>query len=131
MSMRGNETMPTTTASAWRFYALAIVASGLLLQPSLARDGISGCSVTETETDGKRAWRYAVELLVPQGGHCRVYVSEDLDRKSWKYCWLKDSSQNPVSAECDDPLDDLDFVDWKTRAVCGGQSFMAYCRREP
>lgn len=125
--------MSITTARARRFRVatFAVVASALFVQPSLARDGVSGCSVKETETDGKRAWRYTVELLVPQGGHCRVYVSEDLDRKSWKYCWLKDASQNPVSADCDEPLDDQDFVDWKAKAVCGGQSFMAYCRREP
>ncbi|HUU24473.1 MAG TPA: hypothetical protein VMW68_02740 [Methyloceanibacter sp.] len=125
--------MISTTADAWRFCAaaLAIVASALLAQPASARDGMSGCSLAEAEADGKRVWRYTVELLVPQGGHCRVYVSEDLDRKSWKYCWLKDASQNPVSATCDDPLDDEDFVDWKAKAVCGGQTFMAYCRREP
>jgi len=125
--------MISTSASPWRFCAgaLAIVASTLIAQPSMARDGVSGCSITEAEAGAKRIWRYTVELLVPQGGHCRVYVSEDRDRKSWKYCWLKDASQNPVSETCDDPLDDADFVDWKARAVCGGQSFMAYCRREP
>ena len=122
--------MNAITTSAWRLCVGAILASALIVQPSLARDGVSGCSIAETEADGKRIWRYTVDVLVPQGGHCRVYVSEDLDRKSWKYCWLKDASQNPVSATCDEPLDDKDFVDWKAKAVCGGQTFMAYCQNE-
>ncbi|WP_158008071.1 hypothetical protein [Methyloceanibacter superfactus] len=98
----------TTASAAWRSCvgALAIAATMLIAQASSARDGVSGCSIAEAEADGKRIWRYTVELIVPQGGHCRVYVSEDLDRKSWKYCWLKDASQSPVSATCDEPLDD-------------------------
>lgn len=124
--------MISTSSRAWHFCAgaLAIAASVLFAPPSSARDGVSGCSIVEAEADGKRIWRYTVDLLVPQGGHCRVFVSEDRDRKSWNYCWLKDASQNPVSATCDDPLDDQDFVNWKAKAVCGGQTFMAYCRNE-
>jgi hypothetical protein len=120
--------MNPNNLGAWRIFIGAVLASALLVQPSSARDGVSGCSVVEDEADGKPIWHYTVELLVPPGGHCRVYVIDDLDRKSWNYCWLKDASQNPVSAACDDPLDDKDFVDWKAKADCGGQSFMAYCR---
>ena len=98
---------------------------------SLARDGVTGCAIAEIEEDGEKIWRYTIELQVPEGAHCRAYVSEDRDRKSWNYCWLKGSEANPVSATCDDKLDDADFVDWKAKAVCGGQNFMAYCRREP
>lgn len=82
------------------------------------------------EQDSKTVWRYSIQLQVPESGHCRVYVSEDRDRKSWIYCWLKRTADNPVSTTCDDPVDDADFVDWKAKAVCGKQSFMAYCRQE-
>ena len=107
------------------------IASGMVLpNASLARDGVSGCAVAEVEANGAKIWRYTIEIQVPEGGHCRAYISEDRDRKSWTYCWLKREADNPVSATCDDPMDDADFVDWKARAVCGDQSFMAYCRKE-
>jgi hypothetical protein len=109
------------------FVALVSVA---LPQGAIARDGVSGCSISEVETDAGKVWRYTIELLVPQGGHCRVYVGEDKDRKSWNYCWLKSESDNPVVATCDDALDDPDFDNWKVKAACGDQNFMAYCRRE-
>jgi len=112
-------------------FTLAVMAGALLPQASLARDGVTGCAVEEVEADGAKVWRYTIEIQVPEGGHCRAYVSEDRDRKSWNYCWLKGPESNPVSATCDDKLDDADFVDWKAKAVCGGQSFMAYCRRDP
>ena len=111
--------------------AVAVVAGALLPQTLLARDGVSGCSVALIEADSQSIWRYTIELQVPQGAHCRAYVSEDRDRKSWNYCWLKGTPDNPISATCDEPLDDPDFVDWKAKAVCGDQSFTAYCRREP
>lgn len=111
-------------------FALAAVAGALLPQTLLARDGVTGCDIAVVEADGEKVWRYTIRLQVPKGGHCRVYVSEDRDRKSWNYCWLKGSEANPVSATCDDKLDDADFVDWKAKAVCGAQNFMAYCRRE-
>lgn len=112
-------------------FTLAVLAGAFLPQASLARDGVSGCAIAEVEADGAKVWRYTVELQIPKGGHCRVYVSEDRDRKSWNYCWLKGPEANPLSATCDDKLDDADFVDWKAKAVCGSQTFMAYCRREP
>lgn len=113
-------------------FALAVLAGALLLpEASLARDGVTGCAIAEIEEDGKKIWRYTIGLQVPEGAHCRAYVSEDRDRKSWNYCWLKGPEANPVSATCDDKLDDADFVDWKAKAVCGSQTFMAYCRREP
>lgn len=108
------------------FMALCV----LLPQQAVARDGVSGCSIAEVETDEGRVWRYTVEVQVPDGGYCRVYVVEDKDRKSWKYCWLKRTADNPVSATCDDPLDDKDFDVWKAKAVCGAKNSMAYCRRE-
>jgi len=111
-------------------FVLAVTAVALLAQPALARDGMNGCSIAEVETDQGRVWRYTIELAVPQGGYCRVYIGEDKDRKSWKYCWLKRASDNPVSATCDDPLDDKDFDVWKAKAVCGDQNSLAYCRRE-
>jgi len=111
-------------------FVLAAAAVALLAQPALARDGMNGCSIAEVETDQGRVWRYTIELEVPQGGYCRVYVGEDKDRKSWNYCWLKRASDNPVSATCDDPLDDKDFDVWKAKAVCGDQNSLAYCRRE-
>ncbi|HUU23974.1 MAG TPA: hypothetical protein VMW68_00195 [Methyloceanibacter sp.] len=112
------------------FFVLAATAVALLAQPALARDGMNGCSIAEVETDQGRVWRYTIELAVPQGGYCRVYIGEDKDRKSWNYCWLKRASDNPVSATCDDPLDDKDFDVWKAKAVCGDQNSLAYCRRE-
>jgi hypothetical protein len=96
----------------------------------VARDGVSGCSIAEVKTDAGRVWRYTIEVQVPEDGYCRVSVVEDKDRKSWKYCWLKRAADNPVSATCDDPLDDEDFDVWKAKAVCGDQNSMAYCRRE-
>ncbi|MGH6737417.1 MAG: hypothetical protein ACRECX_15270 [Methyloceanibacter sp.] len=114
----------------WATGFLAVLVAASLPHASFARDGVTGCSVAEVDAEQGRVWRYTIELQVPQGGHCRVYISEDRDRKSWTYCWLKAAAQNPVSATCDDPLDDADFVDWKARALCGDQSFMAYCQRQ-
>lgn len=110
--------------------ALTLIAGMFLARPVMARDGVSGCSIAEVETDDGSVWRYTIEVQVPAGGYCRVYIGEDKDRKSWKYCWLKRESDNPVSATCDDPLDDKDFDNWKAKAVCGSQNSMAYCRRE-
>lgn len=111
--------------------ALALAIGGLALDDlALARDGVSGCSVTTIDQNSGASWRYTVELQVPEGGHCRIYISEDRDRKSWIYCGLKPASKDPVSATCDDPIDDTEFVDWKAKAVCGDQSFMAYCRQQ-
>lgn len=114
-----------------RVAALALTVSvGLLAPTAWARDGLTGCSIAEVETDKGTVWRHTIELQVPEGGYCRVYIREDMDRKSFKYCWLKRSADNPVSATCDDPLDDRTFDVWNAKAVCGGQNFMAYCRRE-
>jgi hypothetical protein len=110
---------------------LALVAAGTFLAPpALARDGVNGCSVAEMETKSGPVWRHNIELQVPEGGHCRVYIGEDKDRKTWKYCWLKRAPDNPVSASCDDPVDDKDFDGWKAKAVCGKYNSIAYCRRE-
>jgi hypothetical protein len=111
-------------------FVLALISCALLAHPAWPRDGVSGCSIAEVETDQGRIWRYTVDLQVPEGRHCRVYVKEDKDRKSWNYCWLKSAADNPVSATCDDAIDDPDFDVWSVKAVCGGQNFMAYCRRE-
>ncbi|HZJ11324.1 MAG TPA: hypothetical protein VFD26_01565 [Methyloceanibacter sp.] len=112
--------------------ALAVVAGALLVpHASLARDGVSGCSVVEAEVDSKRVWRHTIELQVPQGGHCRVYIGDDRDRKAWNYCWLKGAEQSPVTETCDDAIEDPDFDVWKAKAVCGKQNFLAYCRRGP
>jgi len=121
-----------TRRVALRAAALASFTALYVLLPHQAgaRDGVSGCSIAEVETDAGRAWRYTVEVQVPDDGYCRVYVVEDKDRKSWKYCWLKRAADNPVSATCDDPVDDKDFDVWKAKAVCGAQNSMAYCRRE-
>lgn len=121
-----------TRRAALRVAALAPFMALCVLLPhqAVARDGVSGCSIAEVETDEGRVWRYTVEAQVPDGGYCRVYIVEDKDRKSWKYCWLKRAADNPVSATCDDPLDDEDFDIWKAKAVCGAQNSMAYCRRE-
>lgn len=115
-----------------RFCVLASAVFGGLLLAHLAygRDGVSGCNVGKVGQASDDIWRYTVELRTPQAGHCRVYISEDRDRKSWVYCGLALALDNPVSITCDDAIDDPDFVDWKARAVCGGQSFMAYCRQE-
>jgi len=111
-------------------FVLAFTVGALLGQPALARDGVSGCSIAEVETEKGPVWRYTIELQVPQGGYCRVYVVEDKDRKSFNYCWLKRAADNPVSATCDDPVDDKDFDVWRAKAVCGDQNSYAYCRRE-
>lgn len=113
-----------------RLVALAAAGIALASVPAHARDGVTGCSIAEADTEGGKVWRHTIEVQVPEGGYCRVYIGEDKDRKSWRYCWLKRASDNPVSGTCDDPLDDKDFDDWKAKAVCGDQNFMAYCRRE-
>ena len=111
-------------------FVVAVSAALLTAQDASARDGVSGCSIAETDGETGRVWRYTIDLLVPKDGNCRVYVIDDQDRKSWTYCWLKRDADNPVSATCDDALDDADFVDWKAKAVCGKQNSMAYCRQE-
>jgi len=110
--------------------ALTALAGAFLVQPASARDGINECSIAETDGESGRIWHYTINLQVPQGGHCRVYVIDDRDRKTWKYCWLKGEADNPVSATCDDAIDDGDFDLWKAKAVCGSQNFIAYCHRE-
>jgi len=131
--------MISNTPPAWRVRAVALVlaaaaltalAGPFLASPALARDGISECSIAETNGESGHIWRYTINLQVPQGGHCRVYVIDDLDRKTWKYCWLKGEADNPVSATCDDTIDDSDFDLWRAKAVCGSQNFMAFCHRE-
>lgn len=108
---------------------LAAFAGALSAQRALARDGVNECSIAEADGEQGRVWRYTIDLQVPEGGNCRVFVIDDRDRKTWKYCWLKGDADNPVSATCDDAVDDKDFDLWKAKAVCGGQSFMAYCHR--
>lgn len=99
---------------------------------SFARDGINGCSIAETTDDeAGPVWRYTIDLQVPEGGRCRVFIIDDNDRKTWKYCWLKAAPTGQVTDTCDDPLDDRDFDDWKAKAACGDYNSMAYCRREP
>jgi len=110
--------------------AVLAFASTFLVSPALARDGVSECSIAKADSESGRVWRYTIDLQVPQGGHCRVYIIDDRDRKTWKYCWLKGEEDNPVSATCDDAIDDRDFDLWRAKAVCGSQSFMAYCHRE-
>jgi hypothetical protein len=111
--------------------ALAVVAGALLPHASLARDGVSGCSVVEAKVDSKKVWRHTIELQVPQGSHCRVFIGDDRDRKAWHYCWLKRAEQNPVTETCDDPIENPDFDVWNAKAVCGEQTFRTYCRRGP
>jgi hypothetical protein len=131
--------MMSDTARACRFRTAALVlattaltalCAALLAQPASARDGVSECSIAEVDGESGRLWRYTIDLQVPQGGHCRVYVIDDRDRKTWKYCWLKGEADNPVSATCDDAMDDPDFDLWRAKAVCGSQNFMAYCHTE-
>lgn len=122
--------MISVSATRLSLTAFALAAGAALAHPVLARDGVKGCSIAEVDTNDGPVWRYTIEVQVPEGGYCRVYVGEDRDRKSWKYCWLKRASNNPVSATCDDPIDDKDFDVWKAKAVCGEQNLMAYCRRE-
>ncbi len=111
---------------------LAIVgAPGLLVSsPVQGRDGVTSCLIAEAETEAGKVWRHKLEVQVPEGGHCRIYIIDDKDRKSWRYCSLKRSANNPVSETCDDPVDDKDYDAWMAKAVCGGQNLMASCRRE-
>jgi hypothetical protein len=124
--------MPLANAhSARAAIVLALVVAGTFTaQPAQARDGINGCSIAEIETESGPVWRHTIEVQVPEGGYCRIYIGEDKDRETWKYCWLERVQDNPVSATCDDPVDDKDFDGWKARAVCGKYNSIAYCRRE-
>ena len=130
--------MMSSTVRARRFRAAALVLAtttlaaltgALSAQRVLARDGVNECSIAEVDGESGRVWRYTIDLQVPEGGHCRVFVKEDKDRKSWNYCWLKGDVDNPVSATCDDAMDDPDFDYWSAKAVCGDQTFTAYCHR--
>jgi len=94
------------------------------------REGVNGCFIEEVETDAGKVWRHKLDVQIPENGYCRIYIADDKDRKSWRYCWLKRAAQNPVSEVCDDPLDDKDFDYWRAKAVCDGRSLMATCRRE-
>ncbi|MDJ0512732.1 MAG: hypothetical protein QNJ62_04730 [Methyloceanibacter sp.] len=94
------------------------------------RDGVNGCFIEEVETETGKVWRHKLDVQIPENGHCRIYVIDDKDRKSWRYCWLKRAAQNPVSEVCDDPIDDKDFDYWRAKAVCDGRNLMATCRRE-
>ena len=122
---RAQPTRPCLT-----LFVLAVLFCASAAEPVFARDGVTGCSVAEVETDEGRIYRHKIDVQVPEGGYCRVYIGEDKDRKSWRYCWLKRASDNPVSGSCDDPIDDKDFDVWKVKAVCGKQNFTAYCHRD-
>ena len=82
------------------------------------------------ETEAGKVWRHKLEVQVPEGENCRIYVIDDKDRKSWSYCSLQRSVNNPVSETCDDPVDDKDYDAWMAKAVCDGRNLMAACRRE-
>jgi hypothetical protein len=111
---------------------LAIVgAPGLLVSSHVqAQDGVTSCLIAEAETEAGKVWRHKLEVQVPEGEHCRIYIIDDKDRKSWRYCSLQRSVSNPVSDTCDDPVDDKDYDAWMAKAVCGGRNLMASCRRE-
>jgi hypothetical protein len=115
-------------------YVLAATAVILLLAATPAqaerRDGVNGCLIEEVETESGKVWRHKLDVQVPETGYCRLYIVDDKDRKSWRYCSLKRTADNPVSAVCDDPMDDADFDYWSAKAVCGGRNLMASCRRE-
>ena len=109
---------------------LVVMPGAALAQSMPPRDGVNGCTIAEAETDAGPVWRHTIEVQIPEGGHCRVYIGEDKDRKTWKYCWLKRAADNPVTGTCDDPIDDKDFDVWKAKATCGDYNSIAYCRRE-
>jgi hypothetical protein len=112
------------------FLAIAGALGVLISSPGLARDGVTSCLIAEAETEAGKVWRHKLEVQVPEGENCRIYIIDDKDRKSWLYCSLQRSVANPVSETCDDPLDDKDYDAWMAKAVCDGRSLMASCRRE-
>lgn len=112
-------------------FALLVLAAAFFTTPAgAARDGLTGCSVAEVETEEGRVYRHTINVQVPEGGHCRIYIADDKDSKSWKYCWLKRTADNPVSETCDDPIDVEPFDVWRAKAVCGELNSRAYCRRD-
>jgi hypothetical protein len=112
------------------FLAIASALVVLNSSPGLAREGVTSCLIAEAETEAGKVWRHKLEVQVPEGENCRIYIIDDKDRKSWLYCSLQRSVSNPVSETCDDPLDDKDYDAWMAKAVCGGRNLMAACRRE-
>ena len=112
------------------FLAIASAFGVLFSSPGLARDGVTSCLIAEAETETGKVWRHKLEVQVPEGEHCRIYIIDDKDRNSWRYCSLQRSANNPVSDTCDDPLDDKDYDAWTAKAVCDGRNLMASCRRE-
>ena len=110
--------------------AAAFVLLGAMLAQAERRDGVNGCFIEEVEAEAGKVWRHKLDVQIPENGHCRIYIIDDKDRKSWRYCALKRGADNPVSMVCDDPLDDADFDYWRAKAVCSGRNLMATCRRE-
>jgi len=120
----------TRTACAAGLFSLLLAASLLVVSPAMARDGVTDCSIAEVDTKTGPVWRHNLTVQIPDGGHCRIYIADDKDSKSWKYCSLRRAHENPVSETCDDPVDVKTFDVWTAKAVCGTQNFIATCRRE-
>lgn len=112
------------------FLAIAGALGVLTSSPGEARDGVTSCLIVEAETEAGKVWRHKLEVQVPDGEVCRIFVIDDKDRKNWRYCSLQRSVNNPVSDICDDPVDDKDYDAWMAKAVCDGRNLMASCRRE-
>ncbi len=110
--------------------AVAVVLVAVIPAQAERRDGVNGCFIEEVQTESGKVWRHKLDVQVPENGYCRLYIVDDKDRKSWRYCALKRAADNPVSAVCDDPIDDENFDYWSAKAVCGGKNLMASCRRE-
>jgi hypothetical protein len=96
---------------------------------SLARDGISGCTVQKVGTEFNASWRYTIHLQVPEGPRCRVYIWNDNPGSGWQYCWNKSTDHNPVVDTCQDLINEPAFNGWKVKAVCGDRTFTESCRR--
>lgn len=111
-------------------YAALFAVCAFSAPPAAARDGITGCSVAVAETDQGRVYRHTIGVQVPEGGNCRIYIADDKDSKSWKYCALKRAADNPVSETCDDPIDVEPYDVWRVKAVCGKLNSRAYCHRD-
>jgi hypothetical protein len=101
-----------------RLGAIAIsISAGCSLLPlqSVAREGLTGCTVTTKKPN----WRYTISLIVPENTNCRVYIWDDHPTMGgWSYRWNKYPSHNPVQDWASDLINVPSFTDWKVRAIC-------------
>jgi hypothetical protein len=109
---------------------VAAITAAFLPHASFAMNGVSDCVVSKVDDGSDHTWSHAIVLQVPEGKSCSIYVADDSAPGKWTHCWDKTSADNPVTGTCSDPIDNPSFNNWKAKAICGDQTYIAYCRTE-